>query len=538
MEDMHSIFRRTGAQTWSVRFHVPRDRRFDVGKAYGTKSGHKADVVKTLGTTDRKEAMGRRPKALEAIRAEIDTKLQVIGLAPLDGGWKPDWAFAWDDEEKAVAEGLEVRRELAKASDREDEAEEFYTATSDGSIRSTTIRTSPRDRKESQLRDLIAEQLGELRDAGKPVGPHYDRFAAVAFGEETPLGSLLDRWEQERDRSVSKASRAMDKAAFNHFASYLAEHDSQWHASPITDVMKHLRAKALERLEPRVLGGFTEWLLGSAGLTAKTVGSRVSPLKMFWDWCIRKHIISGPNPWDGATRGLKQQAARQGNSRPKRREFSEAELLALLQADPDAGRRWTWGQAIRDLMPLALLTGARQNELCSLTVDKVVQVPGADLLGIAVLDEEAKTPNSIRRVPLHPLVRPIIERRLAAAIATGEPDAPLFPECKPGGTAGKRSYYFSKRFTEFRRDVLGAASDGLATFHSFRKCFGTFMRRAAVAGVSECQLSVTQKLMGHKPQTITETTYMEAEMPWPVYEAAILGMVDKGLPEKVLASLS
>ncbi|WP_208598594.1 hypothetical protein [Acetobacter malorum] len=64
---MHSIFRRTGAQTWSVRFHVPRDRRFDVGKAYGTKSGHKADVVKTLGTTDRKEAMGRRPKALEAI---------------------------------------------------------------------------------------------------------------------------------------------------------------------------------------------------------------------------------------------------------------------------------------------------------------------------------------------------------------------------------------------------------------------------------------------------------------------------------------
>ncbi|KFL87664.1 hypothetical protein AmDm5_3080 [Acetobacter malorum] len=44
--------------------------------------------------------------------------------------------------------------------------------------------------------------------------------------------------------------------------------------------------------------------------------------------------------------------------------------------------------------------------------------------------------------------------------------------------------------------------------------------------------------MGHKPQTITETTYMEAEMPWPVYEAAILGMVDKGLPEKVLASLS
>lgn len=132
-------------------------------------------------------------------------------------------------------------------------------------------------------------------------------------------------------------------------------------------------------------------------------------------------------------------------------------------------------------------------------------------------------------MPLHPLVRPIIERRLAAAIATGEPDASLFPDCPPGGPAGKRGYYFSKRFTEFRRDVLSKESDGLVSFHSFRKCFGTFMRRAAVAGVSECQLAVAQKLMGHKPQTITEITYMEAEMPWPVYEAAIKGMVEKGM---------
>ncbi|WP_249210890.1 hypothetical protein [Acetobacter persici] len=227
---MNNIFRRAGAQTWSVRFHIPRDRRSDVGKAYGTKGGHKADVVRSLSTTDRREAMGRRPKALEKIRSEIDAKLQAIGLAPLDGGWEPDWAFTWDDEEKAVAEGLEARRELVMASDREDEAEEFPLVDSDGRIRTTTMRTSPRDRKESQLRDLIAEQLGDLRDAGKPVGPHYDRFVAVAFGEETPLGHLLDRWEQERDRSVSKASRAMDKAALNHFASYLAEHDSQCRA--------------------------------------------------------------------------------------------------------------------------------------------------------------------------------------------------------------------------------------------------------------------------------------------------------------------
>lgn len=131
MDDMYNIFRRTGAQTWSVRFHVPRDRRSDVGKAYGTKSGYKAEVVKTLGTTDRKEALGRRPMALEAIRAE----------------WKPDWALAWADEGKITEEALAARRELSKASEREDEAEEVYIRSPDGTIYPTTMRTSPRDRR-------------------------------------------------------------------------------------------------------------------------------------------------------------------------------------------------------------------------------------------------------------------------------------------------------------------------------------------------------------------------------------------------------
>ena len=79
---MHNIFHRPGAQTWSVRFHVPRKRREDVGKAFGAKSGYKAEVVRTLNTTDRNEAMGRRAIAIEKIRIEIDARLQAIGLPP------------------------------------------------------------------------------------------------------------------------------------------------------------------------------------------------------------------------------------------------------------------------------------------------------------------------------------------------------------------------------------------------------------------------------------------------------------------------
>ncbi|MCH4023165.1 MAG: hypothetical protein LKH33_11145 [Acetobacter sp.] len=69
---MHNIFRRPGAQTWSVRFHVPRERQEDVGKALGARSGRLAERVRTLRTTNRAEALGRRPAALEAIRQEMD----------------------------------------------------------------------------------------------------------------------------------------------------------------------------------------------------------------------------------------------------------------------------------------------------------------------------------------------------------------------------------------------------------------------------------------------------------------------------------
>ncbi|WP_242012174.1 tyrosine-type recombinase/integrase, partial [Acetobacter oeni] len=273
--------------------------------------------------------------------------------------------------------------------------------------------------------------------------------------------------------------------------------------------MDALRLIGIQQIEPRVIGGFVEWLLDTKGLAVKTAQSRVSPLKVFWQWCIRKHMIPGPNPWTGATEGMKKQAqrgdrghwggrgqetGRHHNQRRERREFSEGELTKLLNTDPDEGRRWAWGPAIRDLMRLAVLTGARENELCSLTVRHILNrepgsVGGTHLWGMAVMDEEAKTASSVRRIPLHPLARTIIERRLSQT--DGSPDAPLFPECKPGGPDGKRGYYFAKRFTTFRRAVLGAEeSDGWVTFHSFRKNFATYMQRASVAGVSDCQLSV------------------------------------------------
>ena len=70
-DDMHGL-RRTGGQAYSARLSIPRDRWADAGKAFGTKTGIKQEVVRSLGTREKQEAIRRRDKALAAMREDLD----------------------------------------------------------------------------------------------------------------------------------------------------------------------------------------------------------------------------------------------------------------------------------------------------------------------------------------------------------------------------------------------------------------------------------------------------------------------------------
>ncbi|GBQ94970.1 hypothetical protein AA23498_2162 [Acetobacter nitrogenifigens DSM 23921 = NBRC 105050] len=510
-------------RTYYARLLIPKDRQRDVGTAYGVKSGIVEERVRTTGTQDKREAIKRRDVVLAALTHEVNAKLTAAGLPPLHGEWKPDWL----NEDVMISEAMEARQALRALSDVSDEKDEI-----DG-------WTSPRSREESNFRDLIIDRAAEMTEQGvSGVGEYVLRSIGVMTGTATPFSVVLDRWIKERRRDVSAAMVAMDNTSLRHFGNYLAI--SQGRGKP-DDPVAFLRVQTIQQVPDVVTGEFSEWLT-EQGLSPKTVSRIISPLKVLWDWAIHKKLIPRQNPWVGATSGLKKRAERERRAQAKKeREFHEAELIKLLTANPNEGHRgvWSWTAPLTDLMRIALLTGARENELCSLTVGRIVNRDGANglLWGIEVTEEHAKTENSVRKVPLHPLLMPIIERRLRDAEATGEPDAVLFPECKPGGVGKKRGHVFSQRFTDLRRAVLGVESNGVVNFHSFRKSFGTFMRRAHLAGVSECQLSVAQKLLGHKPQTITEAVYMEDELQWAVCERAILGMVESGMPEGVREAL-
>jgi len=515
-EGMHAL-KKTGGDTWSARLSIPLNRWADVGEAYGTRSGIKQEVIRSLGTRDKREAYKRRDKALAVLRAEVDERLAAKGFLPLHGEWKPDWM----NEERLLSEALEARREIAATSDRTDGGDKQMGP------------TDPRRRLIEGMDYFLEDRAEQLEKAGKNPSGYVTRYREIALGKTTPIGPLFDRWMRDVESTIRQQTARGHRLAFRLFGEFLAFQDGDACSSQDPETL--ITSTSVESITKRRIGEFPEWLAQRKRLSAKTIQSRISPLKTFWDWLERKGY-SDTNPWLGATTGLKRRAEVE-EKQDREREYTEAELIALLQANPAAQRRWGYGAAIFDLIRLGLLTGARQNELASLTRDRI-QPPETEggLPMIVVTSEVAKTRNSRRRIPLHPLAQKIIEERLEA-LEDQSGDAPLFPECPPGGPDRKRSWTLSKRFTTFRRDVLGKASDGQLDYHSFRRCFITNMENAQRKGASACSELIRDHLVGHKPQSLAGSTYATKDFGGDAYSAAIMGMVEQGLPSEVLKVL-
>ncbi|MEQ8862816.1 MAG: tyrosine-type recombinase/integrase [Thalassobaculum sp.] len=141
-----------------------------------------------------------------------------------------------------------------------------------------------------------------------------------------------------------------------------------------------------------------------------------------------------------------------------------------------------------DLIWLSLFTGARVNEICSLTVDDVVDG------GLRI--REGKSDAAARWLPIPEDVREVVERR-----ATGE--GWLIPGLKPGGPDKKRSWNVQKRVNRWIDKVLGDPEN--ATFHSLRPSYSTACEQVGLHQYTHCEL------MGHKKPNLATQVYSEGK---------------------------
>ncbi|MBR0895777.1 tyrosine-type recombinase/integrase [Bradyrhizobium tropiciagri] len=300
-----------------------------------------------------------------------------------------------------------------------------------------------------------------------------------------------NEYEEELDRLKAKAREILDKEgseAAAHFynaatgqATLLKDQYQNWldevqhagqtksqHESTIKRFMGWASdSVSIEEVTRKKAGEYVTELMNASGFARATARRHVSSLSSLWRW-LKGRGVAGDNPWLGQQLGKKQD--------PDRKRLSDDALLKLLK-----GRYSTpkFAQVLSDLLRLALLHGARLEELCALKRSDVHKREDGYWLVIT----SGKTRAARREIPVHPMSVSIIERRLK------DKDEYLFAGLEPGGPDDKRSWYISKAYGRFR-DQVGVTGDK-QDFHALRH---TFITRMEGLEVPE---STVKLLVGH-----------------------------------------
>ena len=136
------------------------------------------------------------------------------------------------------------------------------------------------------------------------------------------------------------------------------------------------------------------------------------------------------------------------------------------------------------MIALGAFTGARIEELCSLTVKDVAD--GAFII------RDAKTDAGDRFVPVHPELLPLVATMTKAAVGGF-----LVPSTAKG-KYGIRSDPLSKRFGTLK---VQEGFDASRSFHSIRKTVATQLEQAKVPE------GVAADILGHEKKTMTYGLY-------------------------------
>jgi integrase len=489
---MQNLVRR--GNTWFARFHIPRDRWADAGKATGAARGVLREVVRTLRTTDRVEAKRRLMSALGAIQADLDARLRAASLRPLTD-WTADWS----------ARARQLRADL-QAADNHTIIDGGMIETGDGE--EIEVGETERDLLRREV-GREAELLEQVR--GTAVA---EAFYKAATTEHLTLRDGLEAWLEEAARGATRKTIDGHRRVFSELEKWLRERRAGL----------SLDAMTFPDISRRMAGEFIAYRASKvSGMAVKREATATMGL---WRWAVRRGHAE-MNPWSDQTAGIK--VASRGNREDTKRPFAVAEQVALLRAD---GSAWApngggYAATLWDALRLGLLTGLRIGELADLRVRDLVE----DRTVVSV--PRGKTRNARRLVPLPVAAQQVVAMRLAD-LPDATPDAPLWPELPMLKLTGSRGGKLSDRFRTARPTILPGAQG--VDFHSLRRSYATALEAAMNKGGSRINPAVIASLLGQERGTIALDLYSGGAA-LDVLKAAVADLEERGLDQDVVTAL-
>ena len=295
--------------------------------------------------------------------------------------------------------------------------------------------------------------------------------------EDAARSSLMDMAE-DMERKVPGRGVAVWKRATGEITGTL-DHLDEWLA-PATDTekskdMKRADVRRLARKFPttREIGRkeVRRWgagLIQNEGLKATTVARLLSSCRGYWRFLQAIEIVPDESEPFDRLRLPKVNSGR--NKADERQPFEPKDVVRLLRAAEAKG-----DPQLADLIRLAMWTGARAEELCSLRVENVSAEGYFDI-------ESAKTKAGLRRVPIHPELKATMDR-----LCKDSKDGYVLT----GLTAdkhGDRRCAIGIRFGNLKKRM---GFDKTRVFHSLRHTVYTLLENAEVQG------NVISDIVGH-----------------------------------------
>jgi integrase len=373
---------------------------------------------------------------------------------------------------KIITKSLETR-DLRVACDRRDvalgEARRLFEAhRRKGSI----------DSKEG-----LIQAARSLQDQGKPEA--WDGVAWAAW----------ERWGPEPEHYPQEILEGLDRGK------HIIEHGEGVLLSAAVDA--YLKAVA-GRVTPKTLGAkkkrLESFLEAVGDIEARTLDRRicshyitgtllprfahpktrsdiVADLRAFTEHLVLTGELDS-NPF------ARLQSLVKGSSRgaaPSRRAWTDEELFRLLSHIRDDHGE---DDPLWRLTVVGAYSGMRLNEVC--------EMQWADVDGAAFHIKEGKNRNSVRAVPIHPRLLPLVD--------AWRGDGFVIPRLKPGGTDLRRGHGISKKFGRVKTEQ-GFPSE--LVFHGLRHSFVSALERAGVAE------STAELIVGHRRQGMSFGHYSQ-----------------------------
>lgn len=317
------------------------------------------------------------------------------------------------------------------------------------------------------LRSIALDEAKDLHEKGR------EREAALFLrtlkATTPPLNENYERWLDQLAGGITGQTIAQHRMAVREFLRWAGEEIC------IGDV------------DRKRAGEYTDSLLSAdSGLSRRTTKRRLSSLSSLWRWLERRGLApKDSNPW---LRQLGENSGKRGQAKP-RSQWKDEQLVELLAGEMTP----QYTATLHDLVRLALVTGARLDELCSLKTSDAERRKDGWWIKIT----EGKTLAAVREVPIHESAAHVLERRWNTS------DGFLFPGLTPGGPDKKRSWNVSKAFGRYC-NKLGLNDEALV-FHSLRKTFTEVMEAAEVPETT------VKLLIGHTRPSLTFGGYSKGE---------------------------